>query len=183
MVRTRATTAPTPTPARQDATEAATRAVARGGLVARGRGRGRGRTSSRGRGPTPGPSSTRAVTPPPTEDVIREGEEGENEQVQNEELPPQPTPEMINQVLALRQAAAEAPRMDASLEIGTSPRLTTGPIMTSDQHELFSKFLKLKPPVFKGAESEDAYDFLVDCHELLHKMGIVERFGVEFVTY
>ena len=55
--------------------------------------------------------------------------------------------------------------------------------MTSDQHELFSKFLKLKPSVFKGAESEDAYDFLVDCHELLHKMGIVERFGVEFVTY
>ena len=46
--------------------------------------------------------------------------------------------------------------------------------MTSDLHELFSKFLKLKPPVFKGAESEDAYDLLVDYHELLHKMGIVE---------
>ena len=76
-----------------------------------------------------------------------------------------------------------APRMDASLDIGTFPRLTSGPIMTNDQHELFSKFLKLKPPVFKGAESEDAYDFLVDCHELLHKMGIVERFGIEFVTY
>ena len=73
--------------------------------------------------------------------------------------------------------------MDALLDIGTFPRLTTGPIMTNDQHELFSKFLKLKPPVFKDAELEDAYDFLVDCHELLHKMGIVERFGVEFVTY
>ena len=54
--------------------------------------------------------------------------------------------------------------------------------MTSDQHELFTKFLKLKPPVFKGAESEDDCDFLVDCHELLHNMDIVERFSVEFVT-
>ena len=69
------------------------------------------------------------------------------------------------------------------MEVGIFPRLTTWSIMTDDQHELFIKFLKLKPPVFKGAESEDAYDFLVDCHELLHKMDIVERFGVEFVTY
>ena len=114
----------------------------------------------------------------------------ENKQVHSEELQPQPTPEMINQVLAylsglsdkgqtppvfsapapqvpgVLHAAAGTPRMDASLEIGTFPRLTTRTIMTSDQHELFSKFLKLKPPVFKGAESEDAYDFLVDCHEL-----------------
>ena len=87
------------------------------------------------------------------------------------------------QVPRVQHTAVVASRMDDSLEIGTFPRLTTGHIMTSDQHELFSKFLKLKPPVFKGAESEDAYDFLVDCHELLHKMGIVERFGVEFVTY
>ena len=36
----------------------------------------------------PGPSGARAVTPPPTEEVVREGEEGENKQVQNEELPP-----------------------------------------------------------------------------------------------
>ncbi|KAK4729717.1 hypothetical protein R3W88_022705 [Solanum pinnatisectum] len=63
------------------------------------------------------------------------------------------------------------------------PRLTTRYIMTSDQHDLFIKSLKLKPPVFKGTESENAYDFLVDCHELLQKMDIVERFSVEFVTY
>ena len=68
--------------------------------MARSRGSSRGRTSSRGRGQTPGPSSTRAMTPPPTEEVVREGEDGENEQVQDEELPPQPTPEMINKVLA-----------------------------------------------------------------------------------
>ena len=100
MVRTRATTAPTPKLARQVASEPATGAVARRGALASGRGRGRGRTSSRGRGQAAGPASTRAVTPPSTEEVVREGEEGENEQVQNEELPPQPTPEIINQVLA-----------------------------------------------------------------------------------
>ena len=67
--------------------------------MARGRGRGRGRTSSRGRGETPGLASTRVVTPQPTDEVVGEGEEGENEQVLNEELPPQPTPQIINQVL------------------------------------------------------------------------------------
>ena len=70
--------------------------------------------------------------------------------------PPQPTPEMINQVLAylsglsdqgqtplvifapapqvsgVQHAAAVAPCMDASLEISTFLWLTTGPIMTSD---------------------------------------------------
>ena len=152
IVRTRATTAPTSTSARQEASEPATGAVARGRVAARGCGR----TSSRGSGRAPSPSDTRAVTPPPTEEVVREGEDGENEQVQNEELPPQPTPKMINQVLAylsglsdqgqappvfstpapqapeVQHVSTVAPRMDASLEIGTFPRLTTGPIMTND---------------------------------------------------
>ena len=82
---------PTPTPARQGASEPTIGAVAREGAVARGCGRGRRRTPSRGRGQTPGLSSNRAVTPPPTDEVVREGEEGENDQVQDEELPPQPT--------------------------------------------------------------------------------------------
>ena len=88
MVRTRATTVPTPAPARQEASEPATETVARRGTEARGRGRGHRRTSSRGRGQTPSQYSTRAVTPLLTEEVVREGEEGESEQVQNEELPP-----------------------------------------------------------------------------------------------
>ena len=78
------------------------------------------------------------------------------------------------QVQRIKYVAVVAPLMDESLETGMFPIWTTGPIMTSDQHEIFSKFLKLKPPIIKGAESEDAYDFLVDCHELLHKMDIVE---------
>ena len=128
------------------------------------------------------------MTPPPTEEVVREGEEGENEQVQNEELPPQPTPEMINQVLAylsglsdqgqtppvfsapapqvpgVQHAAVVAPHMDASLEVGMFPRLTTRSIMTGYQYNLFIMFLKLKLSIFKGVKSHDAYDFLVYCH-------------------
>ena len=65
------------------------------------------------------------------------------------------------QVLKVQHAAVVALRMDALLEVVTFPRLTTGPILTSDHHELFTKFLKLKPPVFKGALSDNAYDFLV----------------------
>ena len=93
MVTTRATTTPAPisAPVGQGASEPATGAVARGRAAARVRGRGRGRTSSRGRGRAPSPSDTRTVTPPPTKEVIREGEDGETEQVQNEEMPPQPT--------------------------------------------------------------------------------------------
>ena len=101
---------PTPTPARQGASEPNIGAVARGRAVARGCGRGRKRTSSSGRGQTPGPASNRAVTPPPTDEVVREGEEGENEQVQDEELPPQPTPEMINQVLTYLSGLSDRAR-------------------------------------------------------------------------
>ena len=79
------------------------------------------------------------------------------------------------QVQGVQHAAVLAPLMDGSLEAGMFPRLTIEPIMTGDHHDLFIRFLKLKPPVFKGAESEDAYNFLVYCHELLCKMDIVER--------
>ena len=82
---------PTPTPARHGASEPTIGAVTRGGAVARGRGRGRKRTPTRGRGQTPGPARNRAVTPPPSDEVVRQGEERENEQVQDKELPPQPT--------------------------------------------------------------------------------------------
>ena len=79
---------PTPTPARQGACEPIIGAVTRGGAVARGRGRVSMRMPTRGRGQTPGSARNRAVTPPPTDEVVREGEEGENEQVQDKEVPP-----------------------------------------------------------------------------------------------
>lgn len=59
------------------------------------------------------------------------------------------------------------PYIDASLETYMFPQLTTRPIMNSDKHDLLVKFWKLKHLVFRGPESEDAYDFLIDCHELV----------------
>ena len=79
---------PTQTSARQRTSEPTIGAITRGGAVARGCGRGRWRTPTRGRGQTRGPARNRVVTPPLTDEVAREGEEGENEQVRGEELPP-----------------------------------------------------------------------------------------------
>ena len=76
------------------------------------------------------------------------------------------------QVQGVQHAVVMAPRIDTSLEVGTFPRLTTRSIKISDEYDLLNKFLKLKPAIFKGAESEDTYDFPIYCHEMLHNMYI-----------
>ena len=63
---------------RQGEAEPTIGAITRGGALARGCGRVRKRMPTRGRGQTRGPARNRVVTPPPTNEVVREGEEGEN---------------------------------------------------------------------------------------------------------
>ena len=99
MDRTRATTVPTPTPARQSDPELTVGAADRGGAVVRGHGRGRRRRPTRCRRKVPNPTKDRVVTPPPIEEVVKDGEEGEDEQIQDKEVPLQPALEMINQVI------------------------------------------------------------------------------------
>uniref|UniRef100_M1ACL4 Uncharacterized protein n=1 Tax=Solanum tuberosum TaxID=4113 RepID=M1ACL4_SOLTU len=135
----------TPTLARQGALEPTIGAAPRGGAVARGRGRGRGRRPTRGRAQATSPTRYRVVTPSLADKVAREGDKGENEQIHEKEAPPQPTPEMINQVLTylsglsdqgqaplafsapapqvqgVQHANDVAPRMNASLETCTFP--------------------------------------------------------------
>lgn len=56
-------------------------------------------------------------------------------------------------------------------------------MMTEEVHGLFNKFLKKKPPILPSIESEDAYEFLINCNERLHKFGLVERYSVKFASF
>lgn len=55
--------------------------------------------------------------------------------------------------------------------------------MTDDEHGLFYKVIKMKPLIYWGTKYEDAFYFMIYCPESLHKMGVVKRYGVEFVSF
>lgn len=55
--------------------------------------------------------------------------------------------------------------------------------MTGSEHELLTKFLKLKPPTFHDTDNEDVFEVILDCYGRLHKLGNVQQHGVEFVNF
>ena len=41
----------------------------------------------------------------------------------------------------------------------------------------------MNPPTYTRDITEDAYEFIVSCHERLHNLGLVESDGVDYTTF
>ena len=86
-------------------------------------------------------------------------------------------------VHANSHVSSTAPKTVGNVGIDSFFRPLLGSVMTSNEHDMLTMFLKLKPLIFLGYEIEDAYGFILDCYEKLHKLGIVHQHGVEFVSF
>lgn len=62
------------------------------------------------------------------------------------------------------------------------PHQVLGPIIIGTEHDILTKFLKMKSTTFVSSNIEDAFQFVVDCNKGLYKMDIIKQHSVEFVT-
>ncbi|XP_059285643.1 uncharacterized protein LOC132039118 [Lycium ferocissimum] len=76
------------------------------------------------------------------------------------------------------QSAAVAPRINEVPVLDFAPRPAVGLIMTHEEKYLFESFTKMKPPSFYGTLEKDEYEFIIDCHERLQKLGVTRLYQI-----
>ncbi|XP_069151997.1 uncharacterized protein [Solanum lycopersicum] len=76
-----------------------------------------------------------------------------------------------------------APRLDSMEFPNITSHLANRPSMTIDEQKMFGSFRLMNPPTYIGDLTEDAYEFIVSCHERLYNLGLVESHGVEYTTF
>uniref|UniRef100_M1D9H5 'chromo' domain containing protein n=1 Tax=Solanum tuberosum TaxID=4113 RepID=M1D9H5_SOLTU len=106
-------------------------------------------------------------------DVENVEEVGQEEEVQAETTCIPPMNLMLAQQIMSFKKGLTGPGVLPSVQATQAP----------SNHPIAITTPKLKPPAFLGSESEDAYEFILDCYERHHKLGIVHQHGVEFVSF
>ena len=58
-----------------------------------------------------------------------------------------------------------------------------GSVMTGNEDDMFTIFVKLKPIVFLGSWTKDAYEIILDCYKRKHKLGIIHQHGLSLYSF
>lgn len=90
---------------------------------------------------------------------------------------------LIFLVLSAYPSATMGSRVYEALGTNVILRPILVPIMTGNEHELLTKFLKMKLPFFQGSQLEYIFEFIIDFYERLHKLGIVQKHRIKLVTF
>ncbi|MUG03823.1 hypothetical protein ECC01_23010, partial [Bacillus tequilensis] len=96
---------------------------------------------------------------------------------------PDPIVAPDSQTPRTQPAAAVAPRLDSIEFPDMTSHLVNRPSMSIDEQKMFGRFRLINPPTYTGDLAEDAYEFIVSCHERLHNLGLVESHGVDYTAF
>ena len=97
------------------------------------------------------------------------------------------TPDTIvaldSQTPRTQPAATVARRLDSMEFPDMTSHLVNRPSITIDEQKMFERFKLMNPPTYTGDLAEDAYEFIVSCHDRLHNLGLVESHGVDYTAF
>ncbi|XP_027769052.1 uncharacterized protein LOC107019492 [Solanum pennellii] len=78
---------------------------------------------------------------------------------------PDPIVAPDSQTPRTQPAAVVAPRLDSMEFPDMTSHLVNRPSMTIDEQKMFGRFRLMNPPTYTGDLAEDAYEFIVSCHQ------------------